>query len=288
MKTLTLLNDLTDSEVMENFELIINYANIITENLKSIFMNIYIDEENCEKYEENFIEYFLTTFYKLFSLREFLANLSFEILISFLDLLITALIKKNIPFLKIINNTILKYLDNVDSTEMFVILLDLLMKYKENNLEKNFTVIINLILNLTKRLQKIITELNLEVILKKFNDYVVKNGTNNDLAIKAIKTILNEIIKLIEDEIWKYYTEEKGDNRPIYLWIEVFLNQHLLKKSKNNLNYELNKSENSEEIQIKLIVDKFKKGINLEQTLEETKSFIHKYPGNFISYLIYS
>jgi hypothetical protein len=71
-------------------------------------------------------------------------------------------------------------------------------------------LIVKCILKTTKIIEKIADKLDVGQILLSIHKYLIivnhENKTpNQDIAIKTAKTLLNELIKIKRDEIWKDY-----------------------------------------------------------------------------------
>jgi hypothetical protein len=123
----------------------------------------------------------------------------------------------------------LKLLENANLNKMLNILFDLLVKNRRlADYSKAFGLIIKCILKLTKTLSNTINDINVSGLLIRFHEYILEFSTKtDDIGIKAIKTILTELIKVVGDtKIFDYYkavqNHEKKDTY-IYLWITAIV-----------------------------------------------------------------
>jgi hypothetical protein len=80
-------------------------------------------------------------------------------------------------------------------------------------------LIVKCILKTTKIIEKIADKLDVGQILLSIHKYLIivnhENKTpNQDIAIKTAKTLLNELIKIKRDEIWKDYAALRQHHIP--------------------------------------------------------------------------
>lgn len=109
---------------------------------------------------------------------------------------------------KLINSIILQLLENSNTTFIFSVLFDLLIKFRNIEGQNRFiNLLVNCMLKLTTQLQRNIEKMDLEIIFLKFHEYCDQSYQQNqeDNGIKAIKTILREIVNIKKSETWKYY-----------------------------------------------------------------------------------
>jgi len=189
--------------------------------------------------------------HKLCSIRIFLKNITEENLREFSEEVLNRLLSEdegkegkpedkqldkaeNESLVKTLNSTMLRILENSDPNDMFCVLFDLLIKNRRriNNYSKILGLIIKCILKLTKALEQLANVIQPEKILLKSHMYLLEFGTDpaklgEDIGIKTIKTILNELVKLYRETIWEFYaqsiqTHPRQDNY-IHRWITVIL-----------------------------------------------------------------
>ena len=105
----------------------------------------------------------------------------------------------------------LRILENANHTYILCVLFNLLRKYKDfNKLQKLPGLIIKCLLKLSKILEKLIDQLDMEKVLLAIHEYLVTinhdNKTSNDeMGIRIVKTVINELVKLKRDSIWEPY-----------------------------------------------------------------------------------
>ena len=121
--------------------------------------------------------------------------------------------------IKTLNSTMLRVLENTNSNTMFAVLFDLLIKYRRiHTYAKILGLIVKCILKLTKALEQLINLLDPSVILLKSHLYLIEfannSQTSEDIGVKTIKTILNELVKLQQEKIWESYRVIQGHSTP--------------------------------------------------------------------------
>lgn len=132
---------------------------------------------------------------------------------------------------KSITASIMKILELALPTEVFEVFLNLLVKYKTQNLGKMNGILIRCLLKLTRALAEILHEVNLEKLLFGIDKYLTaNNGTTDEMGTKAMKTILNELVKLIGEDIWVPFQNIQtsiSENSLIENWIHLLLGTSL-------------------------------------------------------------
>lgn len=138
----------------------------------------------------------------------------------------------NETIVKTLNSTMLRILENANPNDIYSVLFDLLIKYRQfHSYAKILGLIIKCILKLTKCLEQILPTLQPDRILLKSHLYLIEfanesNKVSDDIGIKTIKTILNELVKLYKERIWEFYTAVQNHPTPdtyIQRWITVIL-----------------------------------------------------------------
>ncbi len=92
-------------------------------------------------------------------------------------------------------------------------------------------LIIKCLLKLSKILEKLIEKLDMEKILLAIHEYFIvinhENKTQNDeMGIRIVKTVTNELVKLKRETIWEAYRVIQLHGQPdnhIYRWIQIIL-----------------------------------------------------------------
>ena len=79
-------------------------------------------------------------------------------------------------------------------------------------------------------MEKIIEKIDLQRFLVAIHEYLASIGANrsnnDDLGMRIAKTLVNEIVKLKKDQIWKYYEVVlKHEKKDLHLnkWIQIIL-----------------------------------------------------------------
>jgi cytoskeleton-associated protein 5 len=176
-------------------------------------------DRNLEEIPLRFAKYFCNVVHKVCSTRIVMKELTDAALFNLIEQLLLKLLIENLEKLGergegkemqgTINASILKMLENCQFTRVFVVLIRLLTKYKgDNNVPKMPGVIIRCLLKMTKVLNSVIKYLDVDKILVAMHEYLIENklgNSNDEIGVKSIKTILNELVKLLNEKIWDYY-----------------------------------------------------------------------------------
>ena len=115
--------------------------------------------------------------------------------------------------LKTLNGIMLRILENCNHTRVFVVLIRLLTNYKNSaEIPKMPGLIIRCLLKMTKIMSPVLMGLEIDKLLLAMHEYLTKHkitsGTD-EMGTKTIKTMLNEIVKLIGKRVWEYYDAVK-------------------------------------------------------------------------------
>lgn len=140
--------------------------------------------------------------------------------------------KEGEVILKNLNSSMLRLLENCNHTYIFCVLFNLLRKYKDYSLMPKLpNLIIKCLLKLSKILEKLIDRLDMEKILLAIHEYLVtinhdNKNSNDEMGIRIVKTVVNELVKLKRESIWEAYRviqcHGQADNH-IYKWIQIIL-----------------------------------------------------------------
>jgi hypothetical protein len=97
-------------------------------------------------------------------------------------------------------------LENCSHTFIFVVLFELLTKYKDDINNQISSLIIKCLQKLSKNFEEIIEKIDLKRFLVAIHEYLASIGAyNDDLGMKIAKTLVNKIVRLKKDKIWKYF-----------------------------------------------------------------------------------
>jgi len=122
----------------------------------------------------------------------------------------------------------LRMLENCNHTYIFCVLFTLLKNKKDDaTMPKLAGLIIKCLLKLSKIMDKLIDKLDLSKFLVAIHEYLVvidheNKSQNDDLGIRIVKTLVNEVVKLRREAIWQSYgvieQHQSADNH-IKRWI---------------------------------------------------------------------
>lgn len=134
--------------------------------------------------------------------------------------------------LKNLNSSMLRMLENCNHTYVFGVLFGLLKKSKEDNsLPKLPGLIIKCLLKLSKIMDKLIEKMDMQKFLVAIHEYLVTinhdNKTqNDDLGVRIVKTLVNEVVKLKQEKIWESYAVIENHPQPdnhIKKWVQIII-----------------------------------------------------------------
>lgn len=147
--------------------------------------------------------------------------------------------KPNIALFNMMNNIVLRMIENSDITLVILVLLDIAEKCKEENMTGVLSV--NCLLHLCEHVGTLVNQIDIGAILNKMNEILEgydKEELNEALVVKIIKKLLYELIKQRKNEIVADYDKSISNNeiadKYIFDWIDKCLEQ--LTKSINNKN----------------------------------------------------
>lgn len=134
--------------------------------------------------------------------------------------------------LKNLNASMLRMLENCNHTYIFCVLFNHLRTYKDTKvLPKLPGLIIKCLLKLSKILEKLIDKLDMERVLLAIHEYMVSidhdnKSSNDEMGIRIVKTVVNELVKLKRDQIWTAYRVvecHQAEDNHIKRWIKIIL-----------------------------------------------------------------
>ena len=139
---------------------------------------------------------------------------------------------------KTLNSSVIKILELAKPSEIFPALLSLLIKYKSQNIGKMSGILIRCLLKLTKSLTETIQEIKIEKLILDIHLYLsANNNTTDELGIKAMRTIINELVKILGEEIWVSLNKIKGylgEENIIEQWIHIILGSNTIQNNPLN------------------------------------------------------
>lgn len=189
-----------------------------------------------------FTKYFITIVNKTCASKEIMKEVNEKQVFNIAEQLLTRLLIENLDkigtnkegelILKNLNSAMLRMLENCNNTFCFVSLFTMLIKYKnDSRFPKLPGLIIKCLLKMSKLMDKLINKLDLPKFLVAIHEYMVSidhenKSQNDDLGIRIVKTLINEVVKLKKDEIWGAYEVVKNHSAPdqyILKWIQIIL-----------------------------------------------------------------
>ncbi|KAL4446462.1 hypothetical protein ABPG74_001203 [Tetrahymena malaccensis] len=236
-------NIIQDHENQAYLSLIESNTNLL---LDMIYTQLRFVFENKKTISPQYLQYFLNVMYKCFTIKSFAKGCQFDHLKNFTEEILYRLLAEDenqnkeeqnqnnaSGVIKLINSTMLRILENSRPEQIYKILLELLIKYRQQfNYAKILGLIIKCILKVTKGLEDFINQIDLNELLLYFHKYIceflVPNPTmSDDIGVKTIKTILKELCKLKGEAIWVVYNNSIKNcpqkDQFIFEWIGLVL-----------------------------------------------------------------
>jgi len=194
-----------------------------------------------------FTKYFITIVNKTCAQKEIMREISEQSVSDLVEQLLTRLLIDNFEkvgdnkegelILKNLNSSMLRMLENCKPTYVYVVLFSLLIKYKGDvSIPKLPGLIIKCLLKLSKLMDKLIDKIDMRRFLVSVHEFLLvidheQKTSNDDLGIRIVKTLINEIVKIKGEGIWDAYTVVEAHPQPdlhLKKWIQIIL------KSLNN------------------------------------------------------
>ena len=225
-----------NSNVLENLEVFEEDLFKYSHDLLKVIL-YHMSSFNHHQYSLEFFVYFFKVVHKLCSIEFIVKSYNENELSQLSEAFLRSLILEGLEktgennqgevLMKTITASVMKILEFANPTEIFVVFLRLLVKYKSQNIAKMNGILIRCVLKLTKGLGDILDDLNLEKLLLGIQEYLVANNSvTEEMGIKAMKTILNELVKLIGDDIWTHFNQIRAficEESQIEEWIHLLL-----------------------------------------------------------------
>ena len=182
-----------------------------------------IFSKNKESIPTRFGKYFIAILMKVCSVRPLMKDLQKDPMLLFVEEILAKLLYNGLEnlgekdegenMMKNLNSTMLRVLENCDETRLFIVFLELLTKHKTVELiPKMPGLIVKCLLKLTKVMDHIIDNLQLDEVLLSIHKYLLIHPSNphmarkqEELGTRIVKTIINELVKRKRDSIWNYY-----------------------------------------------------------------------------------
>lgn len=237
---LVIINELITIKKSEAEDSLIRNANFLICSISKVLYDVF--NKSTDKVPLKFGKYFISIVNKVCSMKEIMRNVDENNILGLVEQLLLKLLIPGLDTLgernegqamfRNLNNTILRILENCNPTEVFVVFLNLLKKYKGySKIEKLTGIIVKCLLKVTRILDQLIDKINIERILLATHEYLLKKPASNqaksdEVGIRITKTIVNELVKVKREEIWDYYGSiDAHGTQDIYIkkWIEIIL-----------------------------------------------------------------
>jgi hypothetical protein len=212
-------------------------------SLKNLFKN-----KSLQEIPIKLGKYLLTVLYKISSNKELIVNISYEVLFNLTEEVLSNLLIENLDkvgenqegviIIRSLNSTMLRVLENCNYTHVISVLLELVKKYRKNeNKVKISGLAIKCLLKINQILPQIIDNIQVDKILNKINEMLidfeetnpglVANNQTDQMVIRYIKNLINELVKIRKDAIKLDYLKalDNTNNKDKYLkrWITNIL-----------------------------------------------------------------
>jgi len=192
----------------------------------------------------NFLTYFIHVLQKLSSSSLLLQCLTKNEVKMLLDRLLGCLLRDEVAtagqkkegeaIMKQLNFCILRILENSNPTNILCGLIYLLTKHKTDPSTSKFPgLIVKCILKLTKAIKQILPVLSINEVLMQIHEYLLVTSPlppfihpHDELGVRTVKTIINELVKQIKEDIWTHYSSielHPTKDKHIRRWITLIL-----------------------------------------------------------------
>ena len=132
-----------------------------------------------------------------------------------------------------LNGSMLRCLENCNKTSIFCVLFNLLRRHKDNAVQVKLPgLIIKCLLKLSKILEKLINELDIERVLICIHLYLISinheaKTSNDEMGIRIVKTLVHEMVKVKKHAIlesYKVVERHEIEDKHLQRWIKIILN----------------------------------------------------------------
>ena len=189
-----------------------------------------------------FAKYFLSVFNKICAIRVAVKEVSEPTLTSVSEQLLSKLLFEGLgklgeneegeAVIKSLNAAMLRIMENAEPTRIFIVLFGLFRKFKDTP-GKLPGLIVKCLLKLSKIIESLVASLNVSRLLLCMHEYLLQNpssplpkGTNDEIGVRIVKTLINELVKVRKESIWEDYKSVEQHPSPdqhIKRWITIIL-----------------------------------------------------------------
>lgn len=194
---------------------------VLREMIACFVVNIRAALENGAQYPAfiRIAKYLLSTLMTLYNQKKVVELLDAASLKDFMDQFLRRLLDERLPtleegqvLLKALNNAMLRVLETSDRTRAYTALIGLLSDFHSTDDKKRYTeLVVKCLLKITKTLPQTIDMIDLDQLLSDLHNFLAKNPPSNfekgknDLPLRTVKTILNEIVRIKGESIRMHF-----------------------------------------------------------------------------------
>lgn len=216
---LILINDYIVNDIPDNLSELQSKANHLSDALCKVIICIF--DRPLDSIPLKFTKYFLTVLNRVCSSKLIVKEIEEKALLNLTEQILRRLLIDNLDklgeygegelVLKTLNGSMLRLLENCNTTRIFVVLIRLLTKYiNDDSISKMPGLVVRCLLKLTKILASIVQFVEIDRVLLEIHEFLIKHRSiggvaSDEIGTKTIKTIINELVKLKNNDIWVSY-----------------------------------------------------------------------------------
>lgn len=290
VNTIIIIHELICPKYEENKTILIANIDYIIKTFVEAMKNLFSTQKISE-IPIKFAKYLATVLCKIASNKELISSISYDVLFELSEELLSNLLIENLDkignnqegsiIFKSLNSTMLRILENCNSTYVILSLLELIRKYRCNE-EKNKLagLSIKCLLKVNQNLEAIISTIEVDKILLQIHILLVdfeksnpdlhpKNQTDQ-VVIKYIKNLINEMVKIKKNKIIEDYADGVKNHEVPDKYIIVWIKNCLTILQVEALNEGLRANPNENCMSNRITIQK--------NTVEESKNKFSKVP----------
>jgi len=181
----------------------------------------------------------------------------------------------------------LRCLENCNKTAIFCVLFNLLRRHKESPSQVKLPgLIIKCLLKLSKILEKLIAELNIENVLIVIHLYLIsinheKKTSNDEMGIRIVKTLVHEMVKEKKRSIldaYKVVGRHEVEDKHLHRWINIILNTLDPQEAGGTMTSDSSASGSHPEREIAQIITELKSTDTFQTAISKLHNFLAKNP----------
>ncbi|KAM3139866.1 hypothetical protein pb186bvf_008108 [Paramecium bursaria] len=303
IESLMQINDLLTQNLQQNQQLFVDHADQICKCFHNLLSSIFTNRDN---YPAQFIQFFLAALTRLYQVKPYVKALPYDLLCSFTEELIQRLLAEDEikqqydqgdNTVKQLNATTLRILENTNFDLIFGILFDTMIKYRRRNHQSKMVgLLLKCITRIAAKLDQNANQIRFDLMILKFHNFlsefsVSPNFSLDEQAVKTIKVVLQQLVKLKGESIWEVYQiVERSNSQDQFLskWIQAFLANIQYQPTQASMpeSQLMNNTQNKEDQELKEIQDLLNKPQFLEIGINKLVDKIRKNPNlNWTKYV---